>query len=157
MARLTQADICTVLVTNQSGIARGFLSLSDLDVIHRFLQDTIEESGGKIDGIYVCPHHPIDQCLCRKPKIGLLTQAAADLKIDLSRSYMVGDKLTDIELANHCGAVGVLVTTGPRSLEAVKAVQNGEVWVEYIAQNFPAAVEWILQDASSRKSEYESS
>jgi D-glycero-D-manno-heptose 1,7-bisphosphate phosphatase len=86
-----------VLVTNQSAIGRGLISLEIAWEINRRLVKVIEQAGGRIDGVFMCPHTPQDQCDCRKPKPGLILEAARALSLDLSRSVMIGDALSDIQ------------------------------------------------------------
>jgi D,D-heptose 1,7-bisphosphate phosphatase len=108
-----------VVVTNQSGIARGFFTESILAEIHMRLGEMLRAEGASLDGIYFCPHHPTEgrgdylrACACRKPEPGLLLRATAELGLDPDRSYMVGDTLKDIEAGTRAGARGVLVRTG---------------------------------------------
>jgi D-glycero-D-manno-heptose 1,7-bisphosphate phosphatase len=100
------------VITNQSGLARGYYDQEDLDAVHTRLKKLIEEGREKLDGIYVCPHGPSDGCECRKPKPGLLIQAAQELHGDLSRSVMVGDKTADLSAGLAAGTHTVLVRTG---------------------------------------------
>ena len=108
-----------VVVTNQSGVARGLFDESFVDTVHIRLREMLRTEGAFLDGIYFCPHHPTEgrerylmTCDCRKPAPGLLLQAAADLQLEPVRSYMVGDTLKDIEAGARAGAQGVLVRTG---------------------------------------------
>ncbi len=100
------------VVTNQSGIARGYFDKEDVDTLHQRLRQLVEEKGEGLDGIYICPHGPTDGCECRKPKPGLLIQAAEELNGELSRSVMVGDKGTDLGAGLAAGTHTVLVRTG---------------------------------------------
>ncbi len=101
-----------VLVTNQSGVGRGFYPAELVEEIHGGLQATLEEAGTGLDGIYYCPHKPGDHCACRKPEPGMLLQAQRELDIDLSQSWMVGDTMTDMQAGWTAGARGALVKTG---------------------------------------------
>lgn len=102
-----------VIVTNQSGIGRGLIPQPTAEAINRRLAARIEKAGGRIDGVYVCPHAPEAGCRCRKPRPGLLLQAAAELNIDLTRSIMIGDALTDLQAGLAAGVKTVaLVKTG---------------------------------------------
>ncbi|MFH0881909.1 MAG: D-glycero-beta-D-manno-heptose 1,7-bisphosphate 7-phosphatase [bacterium] len=100
------------VVTNQSGLVHGYFDQEDLDSVHSRLKKLIEDGGEKLDGIYVCPHSPTDGCECRKPKPGLLIQAAEELHGDLSKSVMVGDKTADLSAGLAAGTHAVLVRTG---------------------------------------------
>ncbi len=101
-----------VLVTNQAGIGRGMYTARELDAIHAKMNACLAERGARLDAIYFCPHHPDDQCECRKPKTLLFERAAKDLGIDLRRSYLIGDKRSDIIPAFQLGAKAILVKTG---------------------------------------------
>jgi D-glycero-D-manno-heptose 1,7-bisphosphate phosphatase len=109
-----------VIVTNQAGIGKGIIAGATANEINHKLRSAIQAQGGRIDGIYVCPHTVEDNCPCRKPKPGLLLQAAADLSIDLSASIMIGDALTDIQAGQNAGvARQILVQTGRGAAQAL--------------------------------------
>lgn len=115
---LNQAGYLVVVVTNQSGVARGYYSEADMAALHRYIDTVLASQGARVDAWYHCPHHqagkaPYNQeCDCRKPMPGMLLQAAADHAIDLTRSWMVGDKSADIEAGLAAGCKPVLVMTG---------------------------------------------
>jgi D-glycero-D-manno-heptose 1,7-bisphosphate phosphatase len=113
LARLHHWPGKVIVVTNQSVVGRGFITLHDAQVINRRLADEIAAAGGRIDAILMCPHAPEENCTCRKPQPGLLRQAARTFDIDLAQSIMIGDALTDIE-AGRAAGVGTLalVRTG---------------------------------------------
>jgi D-glycero-D-manno-heptose 1,7-bisphosphate phosphatase len=113
LARIAPSSLRIVIVTNQSAIGRGLLTLSEAQEINRRLVSQIEAAGGRLDRIFLCPHHPDDDCDCRKPRPGLFLQAAEELGLDLERSVMVGDTLGDLQAA-HAAGVGTLalVRTG---------------------------------------------
>lgn len=104
--------LITVVVTNQSAVGRGYFGQDVLDRVHQRLRDLLALHEAYLDAIYVCPHRPADGCDCRKPAPGLALRAAQDLDVDLSRSFVVGDKVCDIELGKRLGATTLLVTTG---------------------------------------------
>ena len=112
MALLHQAGYQVIVVTNQAAITRGLISVQELDFIHRRMEKMIEEGGGKVKGIFYCRHLPTANCDCRKPKPGLLFQAARQFKIDLPTSWLVGDHITDIQAAIAAGVKPLLVLTG---------------------------------------------
>ena len=113
LARVNRSDHKIIIVTNQSAIGRGFITLEAADIINRRLVNVIEEAGGKVDGVFICPHHPDEGCVCRKPKPGLLLKAAKSLSLDLSASVLIGDALTDLEAGKAAGVSRlVLVRTG---------------------------------------------
>ena len=112
LARLARRPWPIVLVTNQSAVGRGLLTLETLEAIHAHMLHHIRAAGGRLDGIYFCPHHPEFQCVCRKPAPGMLLQAAAELNIDLRASVLIGDNAPDVGVARAVGAKPVLVLTG---------------------------------------------
>jgi D-glycero-D-manno-heptose 1,7-bisphosphate phosphatase len=102
-----------VVITNQAGIGKGLYSLETALEINERLKEVIQSYGGRVDGLYLCPHRPEDQCFCRKPKPGLLMQASHELSIDLSRSIMIGDALSDLQAGKAAGVRRtILVLTG---------------------------------------------
>jgi heptosyltransferase-2 len=147
LARLKRAGARLIVVTNQSGVARGFLSREDLDAVHMKLTRLLERAGAPLDAIYFCPHHPDDGCDCRKPNRGMIDQAVREWGVNLDRSYLIGDHIRDIELAKRVGARSILVTTGvvpPEEVERLKASGPAPDW---IASSLAEAVDWLLSDA----------
>lgn len=119
ISKLNQSGIAIVVVTNQSGVARGYIPEKQLDVIHTRLSHLLAEQNALIDGIYYCPHHPTEgigqyhvDCDCRKPMPGMLLRAARELNLDLSRSLMIGDRISDLEAGANAGCQTALVRTG---------------------------------------------
>jgi len=112
IARLTQAHYQIIVVTNQSGIARGLFDLEALQQIHTRMQRELASLGGRIDAIYFCPHGPDDDCHCRKPKAGMLRDLAKRLNINLEGVPAVGDSLRDLQAAQSVFARPILVRTG---------------------------------------------
>lgn len=114
--RVNEAGWAAVLVTNQAGIARGMYPVEDMERLHALLAEHLAAHGAHLDAIYYCPHHPdfgaVRDCDCRKPKPGLLRQAAQEHDLDLPRSWVIGDKRIDIEMARAVGARAALVLTG---------------------------------------------
>ena len=150
--RLNEAGVKVVVVTNQSGAARGYFPVSLVEEIHAHLQKLLAAEGGHLDGIYTCLHGPADGCACRKPRPTLMEQAARDLDLDLSRSYLVGDRYSDMQTAANAGAKGILVLTGygRGEYEYLRAAQK--VQPVYVAPDLEAAVEWILADLGGNPS-----
>ena len=111
---LREAGFRLVTVTNQSGIARGLYTLDDYHAVAERLTEALEEEGVRLDGTWYCPHHPdvTGACACRKPGTGMYLEAGAELGLDLSASYYVGDKLTDVMPGLELGGHGILVRTG---------------------------------------------
>jgi D-glycero-D-manno-heptose 1,7-bisphosphate phosphatase len=151
--RLNAAGIPVVVVTNQSGLARGYFPESLLGEVHQKMEQKLADEGAHVDGIYICPHHPEakeekfrENCNCRKPKNGLFLQAAADLQLDLSKSYVVGDRWSDLKAAAQCQAKGILVLTGYGRGDYEFIGPNQETQPHYVAENLQDAVTWILED-----------
>jgi D-glycero-D-manno-heptose 1,7-bisphosphate phosphatase len=111
---LREAGYALVLVTNQSGIARGHYALPDFQIVQARVEELLAEQGVQLDGVYVCPHHPdyTGPCDCRKPAPGLYLRAAAELGLDPAASLYIGDKLSDVLPAARFGGTGILVRTG---------------------------------------------
>lgn len=150
---LNDQGIPVVVVSNQSGLARGYFPESLIKEVHAKMTEALAQEGAHIDGIYICPHHPEAKeerfrlaCDCRKPKPGLFHKAAADLNLDLGRSYVVGDRWSDLKAAAAVDAKGVLVLTGygRGDFEYIGPVQT--VQPTYVAEDLYAAVQWIVQD-----------
>lgn len=153
VARLNRAGARVIVITNQSGVARGFFTLADLDAIHAKLRAELAAGGASLDGIYYCPHHPDDGCVCRKPQPGLVERAVQDLGVDPSGAYVVGDQTPDVELARRVGARAVLVMSGPSSAEALENLKSEGAAPERVATSLAEAVDWILDQARSRQPE----
>ena len=109
LATLSRTAYAIVIATNQSGVGRGLLTEPTLKEIHARMLDKIRACGGRIDAIYYCPHAPSDDCDCRKPSPGLFLNAARDLRIDLAKSWAVGDSYRDAEAACAAGIRSILV------------------------------------------------
>ena len=153
---INESGMKAVVVSNQAGIAKGFFTEKFVRKINEQIQSELLARGAFIDRFYFCPHHPTDGmdpyrriCDCRKPEPGLLHQAAADLDIDLGRSYMIGDRYRDIETARRVGTRGVLVLTGyGRDLiEEAGPDKADEInQPDHIAEDLLEAVLWIMKD-----------
>mgnify|MGYP002923200528 FL=1 len=116
---LTQSGYLVFVVTNQSGIARGYYTVAEMEKLHQYMSDTVFNSGGKIEKFYYCPHLPSGSvaeyavdCECRKPKPGLILQAMAEYDIDQDKSFLIGDKRRDVEAAEAAGIKGYLFEKG---------------------------------------------
>jgi D-glycero-D-manno-heptose 1,7-bisphosphate phosphatase len=147
---LKRGGFAIVVITNQSGVARGLYAESAVHDVHAHLTDALGRGGAVVDGWYHCPHHvdAVDaayrlDCDCRKPKPGMLVRAAADLGLDLARSVVVGDRWSDVAAARAVGAAGVLVRTGAGAREerAPEAGLSADVIVPSLAE----AASWILR------------
>ena len=148
LARLKEAGAKLVVVTNQSGVARGMLTLKDLEAIHARLEGLLEREDAALDAIYFCPHHPDDGCRCRKPETGMVERAVSELHLDLRRSYLIGDHARDIQLAHRVGAKAVLITTEPVDAPALEALRAARAMPDAVAKSMAEAVDWILADAA---------
>jgi D-glycero-D-manno-heptose 1,7-bisphosphate phosphatase len=144
--RLNAAGLKVVVITNQSGSARGYFPPALVDQVHAHLNQLLAAGGAHLDGVYACLHHPDAGCACRKPQPTLIQQAARDLDLDLTRSYLVGDRYKDIETAANAGVKGILVLSGygRGEYDYLRAVQK--VHPVYVAGDLAAAAGWILQD-----------
>lgn len=151
---LNRAGFAVVVITNQAGIARGIVRESFVGEAHRHIAAHLAAGGAHIDGFYFCPHYPsgvVEQyrtvCDCRKPQPGMLRRAAADLDLDLARSFVVGDRWHDLAAGQAVGARGVLVRTGIG--RADEASPDSGVTPAAIADNLIDAAAWILQQSRS--------
>ena len=132
-----------VVISNQSAVGRGLTTAEAVEDIHSRLAREAAEAGGKIDAFYYCPHRPDEGCACRKPAPGLLLQAAQDLHLDLSRSYLVGDAVGDMQAALRVGCSPVLVKTGLG--EATLSALTDDVRSRcHVAEDLADAVRWII-------------
>lgn len=136
--RLNQAGYGVAVITNQSGIARGYFDLATLDRIHARLGELLAAEGARVDGIYLCPHGPDDDCACRKPLPGMVEQAVAEHGFDPAQAVMIGDKEMDVELGHAVGATTFLVRTG----HGAKAVAGSRA--DHVVDDLAAAVGVIL-------------
>jgi len=148
---INRGGLLAVVVTNQAGVARGYFPESQILEVHEMMRLAMEAGGGRLDGVYYCPHHPeageppyrLD-CDCRKPRPGLLRKAAAELGADLERSWVVGDRHGDLALAWSVGARGALVKTGYGLGELVHLAPRWPRPADLVAEHALDAVERIL-------------
>jgi D-glycero-D-manno-heptose 1,7-bisphosphate phosphatase len=147
---LNQAGFAVVIVTNQSGVARGMYPEEFVGEAHRHIEEKLNAGGARVDGYYYCPHHPEgsvealrQDCECRKPKPGQILQAASELDLDLGRSFMVGDRWKDIEAGRAAGVRTILVRTGyGREAESTEAMGD-----TVVVDNLIQAAAWILRQS----------
>jgi D-glycero-D-manno-heptose 1,7-bisphosphate phosphatase len=149
---LNQAGFVVVVATNQSGIARGLVEESFIHEAHDHITARLSAGSARVDGYYYCPHHPDAvreayrrRCDCRKPAPGLLRRAAEDLEIDLTRSFVVGDRWHDLEAGAAVGASGVLVRTGYGRVS--EAAPRPGAAPAAVVDNLIEAVTWILRQS----------
>ncbi len=112
IARANRAGFRVIVVTNQSGLARGYFDINKLNAIHKKMHQKLARLGGKIEAVFFCPHAPDDGCDCRKPKPGMLNEIRERLNISLDKVWFVGDTFSDVQAARSAGTVPVLVRTG---------------------------------------------
>ena len=134
---LNQHNFKVIVVTNQSGIARGYFSEGMLAKIHQKMRDELAKQQAFVDAIYYCPHHPDEHCPCRKPKPAMILQAVKEHYINLKNSFIVGDAPIDIEMGRIVGCQTVLLHQGQSKLEGKLP--------DYLATDLYQAVEWILE------------
>jgi len=151
--KLNDATIPVVVISNQSGLARGYFPEALLIAVHEKMNRLLAEKGAHVDGIYYCPHHPEakekrfrETCNCRKPKPGLVLQAARELNLDPAKSFVVGDRWSDVKTAANCGAKSVLVRTGYGRGDEQYIGPHQEIQPDYKAEDLPEAVDWILRN-----------
>ncbi len=149
---VNDAGWAAVLVTNQAGVARGYYAEAAIHELHAILRDNLAAGGAQLDSVYYCPHHPdgvvagyTGVCACRKPAPGMLRQAERELDLDLARSWVIGDRYHDVDLAHAVGARAVLVRTG---YGETQLLEKPELRPEHIAEDALAACRWILAGAS---------
>ncbi len=140
IARINATLVPAVVVTNQSGIGRGYFSVRDYEATEQRLNKLLAERGAHIDATYYCPHAPEEKCRCRKPDTLLFEQAAEDLDIELRSALFIGDRFRDIEPAERFGATGVLIPipTTPGD-EIARAMESARV-----ADSLSIALDWYL-------------
>jgi D-glycero-D-manno-heptose 1,7-bisphosphate phosphatase len=160
LRRLARLDWPVVVVTNQAMIGRGQASRDSVDDIHARMLTAVLRAGGRIDAVMLCPHRPDEDCACRKPRPGLLLDAADALGLDLARSFMVGDAASDVMAALNAGCQPVLVKTGRGSaqLDVMSAALRGDsagvrvndvrVNDVRVTEDLGEAVEWITSQVA---------
>jgi D-glycero-D-manno-heptose 1,7-bisphosphate phosphatase len=141
--RLKDAGFLIIVLTNQSGIGRGIYTVDDMDAIHNAIQT---EVGGLIDAFYFCPHLPDEGCICRKPNLGMIEAAQAEFDIDMSGSWMIGDKNLDVWIAENAGIRSAMVMTGygPNHVGELEKAPS------ITSPNFGEATTSLLESAAAR-------
>jgi len=159
IAKLNRLAIPVVVVSNQSGLGRGYFPEELLEQVHAKMHKLLAEKGAHVDGLYWCPHHPDAKvarfqkknCGCRKPDIGLLKQAATELNLDLEQSFMVGDRWSDLKCGNKAGTQSILVLTGYGRGDLEYIGPGQQVQPDFVADDLPAAVDWIVPQIISKR------
>lgn len=155
---LNSHNIPVIVVSNQSGLARGYFPLELLDEVHEKMNNMLAEQGAHVDGIYYCPHHPEakeeafrKKCNCRKPRTGLLETAAKEMNLDLHQSFMVGDRWSDLECGVNAGATSVLVLTGYGMGDKQYIGPTKKVQPSFIGKDLLHVAEWIVAEIEQQK------
>ena len=152
LALLKKAGYRLVVVTNQAGVARGYYTEEDVRNLHSYMNSLLEPQGAAIDGFYYCPHHPVHgvgvykkNCQCRKPETGMFQMAEGEFPVDKARSFMIGDKLLDIEAGKKYGLTSILVGTGyGREIYRQDCIMGGRRIYDFYADTLLEAAQWIL-------------
>lgn len=151
---LNESGFKVVVVTNQSGVARRYFPEETVEHVHNVMQKMLRAADAHIDAIYYCPHHPTEgigpyqiECDCRKPQPGMLKTAAEELDVDLSRCFIVGDKISDLEAGHEVGCRTVLVRTG-YGVEMEKEFRHYTFQPDYVANDILEASRWILTQST---------
>ena len=145
ICNLNEAGFAVVVVTNQSGVGRGYFPETLVQTVHELMTQQLIADGARIDAIYYCPHVKTDGCDCRKPETGMLKLAAKEHALDLSRSFVVGDRFSDIELAHNANAKSILVRTGYGAGELEWHAGKWSIQPDHVAETLTEATEWILR------------
>lgn len=144
IARLNNAGYRVVVITNQSGIARGLFDLDALTKIHSKMRRMLARVGGKVEAVLYCPHGPNEDCVCRKPRDGLFAELAKRLRVDLSKVPAVGDSLRDLQAAQSAGATPILVKTGKGRRTLSEGIPDNTL----VYDNLMDVVDSLLEETS---------
>jgi len=145
--RLNEALIPVIVVTNQSGVGRGYFPESLVEAVHALMTQQLAAEGAHLDAIYYCPHPASAACGCRKPRTGMLDRAAREHGLDLSQSVVIGDREVDLRLGSRAGARSILVRTGYGEGEYLWNAAKWPVQPDFVAADLADAVHWILRRA----------
>jgi D-glycero-D-manno-heptose 1,7-bisphosphate phosphatase len=143
--RLNEAELPVIVVTNQSGVSRGYFPESLVHSVNEMMKKELAAAGARIDAVYYCPHASADHCDCRKPKTGMLERAAREHSLELGRSFVVGDSYGDIELARNVCARSILVRTGYGEGELAWHSAKWSAQPDFVADDLSKAAGWILR------------
>ncbi len=149
---LNRHQYLAIIVSNQSGVARGYFPMELIDRVHAHMKDLLAKEGANIDGIFFCPHYPRGivpeysvECDCRKPRTGLSQKACEKFDIDMENSYVIGDRCSDIELAERSNLQGIMVTTGYGLGDIEYVLPHKAFKPLHIAKDLLHAVRWIIE------------
>ena len=149
---LNRHQYLAIIVSNQSGVARGYFPMELIDRVHAHLKDLLAKEGANIDGIFFCPHYPRGivpeysvECDCRKPRTGLVQKACEEFDIDMENSYVIGDRCSDIELAERSNLQGIMVRTGYGLGDIEYVLPHKPFNPQHIARDLLHAIRWIIE------------
>lgn len=145
LTRMTTRPYKIIIITNQSAVARGLISLRAAEKINQRLTDAIKKAGGRIDGIFMCPHKPDDNCECRKPRPGLIFQAADTLALDLKRSILIGDALTDLQAGLNAGVGKIALVLTGRGLQQAQSLEVQQMKPFPVFDNLTQALDALYE------------
>jgi len=150
--RANDLGLRVIIVTNQSGVARGLITEAELGDVHRALAGRLADQRAIVDGIYYCPHHPTEgtgeyrrECDCRKPNTGMIERAVREFRVDPTRSYVIGDRTVDVGMAKNAGARAILVLTGYGRAERELCERDG-IGLDYVADDLYDAIDFVARD-----------
>ena len=143
---LDQHGFKAIVVTNQSCVGRGFLEEQELQRINATLKQKLATQNAFLDSIYYCPHHPEDQCSCRKPKLGMFERAVQEHKVNLKKSFVIGDREFDIHAGKAAGCKTILVLTGAGQ-QTLESLKNSPEQPDFVAPHILDAVRWIIHQS----------
>ena len=152
MKLLKDAGFKLVVITNQAGVARGYYTCEDVEELHHFMNEQLAAQGAGVDAFYYCPHHPVHgigiykkDCHCRKPGTGMFEMAEKEFQVDKLHSYMIGDKLIDVEAGKNYGVAGILVGTGYGAAERYNIGEKKEQPLyDFYAETLMDAARYIV-------------
>ena len=154
MNRLGEAGFCLPMITNQAGVGRGLMTEHQLKRVLDAFQNLLKKEGTSLDGVYYCPHHPEEgkgvyktDCECRKPGHAMFLQAASDLDIDLTRSYMIGDHWSDAQAGMAAGCQAILLRTGHGPQEIARVPEEQLSSLAFVADDLADAAAWIMENS----------
>jgi D-glycero-D-manno-heptose 1,7-bisphosphate phosphatase len=142
--RLNEAGLAVIIVTNQSGVARGYFPESLVQQVNERMQRELAAAGARVDAVYYCPHGSADACDCRKPRTGMIERAAREHHLDVQQSHMVGDRYGDMELAFRAGCKAIFVRSGYGLGEQAWHAKDWPRQPDVIVETLQQAVDWIL-------------
>jgi D-glycero-D-manno-heptose 1,7-bisphosphate phosphatase len=152
---LNQNGFLAIIVSNQSGVARGYFPIELVYKVHDHMGMLLKQEGAVLDGIFFCPHYPGGKvseysrpCDCRKPRTGLIDQACRQFAIDMTNSYVIGDRCTDMELASRSGLRGIMVKTGYGLGDLEYVLPHSAYQPFHVAEDLLDAVRWIVARSS---------